>query len=135
MKISEFRKLIREEVRKVIKEETSQDIISFLETNGFVKIKNKEEYLKIIPILAQAGYSLVGGKFPLNPTPFDIGYGSYDGKPGSSGRKKERKNSIYLMRYWDEDKSGKYNKYLWLADYLDKNKINDKFPIGTPNAY
>ena len=43
MKITEFRKLIREEVRKVIKEETSQDIISFLETNGFVKIKNKEE--------------------------------------------------------------------------------------------
>ena len=107
-------------------ENPSQDIITFLKTNGFIKVRNKEEYLKVIPILTQAGYSLVGDKFPIKITPFDIDYGQ---------RRQPRKNSIYLMGYWGEDKTGEYDKFLWIADYLDKNKISNKFPIGTPNAY
>jgi hypothetical protein len=103
--------------------------VKSIEDYGFVKIRNKEEYLQAIPKLTQAGYTLVGGKFPTNPTPFDQGYGSYD---GYGGRKKERKNSIYLVKYWEDDPSNKYEGYLWFADVLDKNKISDKFPIGTP---
>ncbi len=95
---------------------------------GFVKIRNREEYLQIVPMLMEEGYSFVGRKFNTKITPFDEGYG---------GRKKPRKNSIYLMVYWenDKDKVKKYDKWLWLADYLDKNRISEKFPIGTPDSY
>ena len=123
MKKSELRQLIKEEIGKVLKENTSQNIINFLETNGFLKVRNKEEYLKVIPILTQAGYSLVGGKFPTELTPFDAGYGQ---------RRQPRKNSIYLTTYWDEDPTGKYDKFLWIANYLDTSKISEKFPKGTP---
>jgi hypothetical protein len=126
MKKQELKKLIKEEIQNVLKENTSQNIINFLETNGFLKVRNKEEYLKVIPILTQAGYSLVGEKFPTKLTPFDAGYGQ---------RRQPRKNSIYLTTYWSEDPTGKYDKFLWIADYLDKNKTSEKFPIGTPLAY
>jgi len=94
--------------------------VESIEKYGFVKIRNREEYLQAIPILTQAGYSLVGDKFPTNPTPFDKEYGS---------RRKERKNSIYLTRG-----NPKYDKknWLWIADVLDKNDIDGRFPIGKP---
>lgn len=103
-----------------------QQLIEKIEKNGFVKIRNKEEYLQIVPILEENGYSLVGDKFPVDSTPFDASY---------RHSKNDRKNSIYLMVYWNEDKIGKYDKFLWIADYLNKNKTSDKFPIGTPNCY
>ncbi len=128
MKKQELKQTIKEEIQNVLKENTSQNIINFLETNGFLKVRNKEEYLKVIPILTQAGYSLVGRKFPTELTPFDAGYGQ---------RRQPRKNSIYLMMYWgdEKDKIKKYDKWLWLADYLDKSRTSERFPIGTPNAY
>ncbi len=128
MKKSKLKQIIKEEIQNVLKENTSQNIINFLETNGFLKVRNKEEYLKVIPILTQAGYSLVGGKFPTELTPFDAGYGQ---------RRQPRKNSIYLVMYWgdEKDKIKEYNKWLWLADYLDKSRTSERFPIGTPNAY
>jgi hypothetical protein len=42
MKITEFRKLIREEVRKVLKEEDYSDKINREETNAKLFIKNEE---------------------------------------------------------------------------------------------
>lgn len=111
-----------------LNENISSNPVDFLEKNGFVKIRNREEYLKVVPMLAQAGYSIVGGEFPTDPTPFDIGYGGNDS--GYRGRRKERKNSIYLTR--DEDPQYDDKKWLWFADVLDKNKVSDKFPIGTP---
>ena len=124
MKKSELRQIIREEITKTLKENTSQDTITFLETNGFIKIRNKEEYLKVIPILTQAGYSLVGDKFPIKITPFDVGYGQ---------RRQPRKNSIYLTRHTTGPKYDE-KKWLWIADVLDKNNIDDRFPIGKPYA-
>jgi len=128
MKKTELKQIIKEEIQNVLKENTSQKIINFLETNGFLKVRNKEEYLKVIPILTQAGYSLVGGKFPTEITPFDAGYGQ---------RRQPRKNSIYLVMYWgdEKDKIKEYDKWLWLADYLDKSRTSKRFPIGTPDAY
>ena len=124
MKKLELKQIIKEEINKILKENTSQDIITFLETNGFIKIRNREEYLKVIPILTQAGYSLVGDKFPIKITPFDVGYGQ---------RRQPRKNSIYLTRYTIDPKYDK-KKWLWIADVLDKNNIDDRFPIGKPYA-
>ena len=100
-----------------------KNLIKQIETNGFIKIRNKEEYLQIVPILDENGYSFVGDEFPVDSTPFDASYRS---------SKKDRKNSIYLMLSLDNDK---HDKFLWLADYLDKNKVSDKFPIGTPDSY
>ena len=97
--------------------------VESIEKYGFVKIRNREEYLQAVPILTQAGYSLVGDKFSTKVTPFDAGYGQ---------RRQPRKNSIYLMKYWGEDETGKYEKFLWVADVLDKNDIDDRFPIGKP---
>jgi hypothetical protein len=110
----------KSESKQIIKEE----INTFLETNGFIKIRNREEYLKVIPILTQVGYSLVGDEFPIKITPFDVGYGK---------RKQPRKNSIYLTRYTIDPKYDK-KKWLWIADVLDKNNIDDRFPIGKPYA-
>jgi hypothetical protein len=31
--------------------------------------------------------------------------------------------------------SDRQDKFLWLADYLDKNRVSDRFPVGTPNSY
>jgi hypothetical protein len=38
------------------------------------------------------------------------------------------------MKYWGEDENKEilYDKYLWIADVLDKNDISDRFPIGKP---
>jgi hypothetical protein len=110
----------------MIKLTDKSDPIKSIENYGFIKIRNREEYLGIIPTLTEFGYSLVGDNFSSNSTPFDKNYG---------GRKKERKNSIYLMVYWGEDKDGKYDKWLWIADYLDKSRVSEKFPIGQPNSY
>jgi hypothetical protein len=125
MKKSELRQIIKEEISKTLNENTSQNVIDSLETNGFIKIRNKEEYLKVVPILNQYGYTFVGDKFSLNSTPFDEKFGS---------RRQPRKNSIYLMKYWSEDKTGKYDKFLWMADYLDRSRTSERFPIGTPMA-
>jgi len=114
-----------------LNEATTMDPVKSIEDYGFVKLRNKEEYLQAVPKLTQAGYTLVGGKFPTNPTPFDQGFGSH----GSfKGRRTERKNSLYLTTYWGEDPSNEYEGYLWMADYLDKSKISDKFPMGTPDS-
>ena len=104
---------------------TTDQVIDIFEKYGFVKIRNREEYLQAVPVLTQAGYSLVGDKFPTKVTPFDAGYGQ---------RRQPRKNSIYLMKYWGEDENKEilYDKYLWIADVLDKNDISDRFPIGKP---
>ena len=67
-----------------LKEALTMNPVESIEKYGFVKIRNREEYLQAIPILTQAGWSWGGGKFPKNPTPFDKEY-------RSSG--KERKNS------------------------------------------
>ena len=102
------------------------DPIKSIENYGFVKIRNREEYLGIIPTLTEFGYSLVGDNFSFNSTPFDKCYG---------GRRKERKNSIYLMVYWGKVEDGKYDKWLWIADYLDKSRVSERFPIGQPDSY
>jgi hypothetical protein len=99
------------------------DLIKQLEKNGFIKIRNKEEYLQVVPILEENGYSFVGDEFPINSTPFDASYRSSN---------KDRKNSIYLVLSLDDDRQ---DKFLWLADYLDKNRISDRFPVGTPDSY
>jgi len=39
------------------------------------------------------------------------------------------------MVYWGKDEDGKYDKWLWIADYLDKSKVSKRFPIGQPNSY
>lgn len=102
-----------------------ENLIKQIEKNGFIKIRNKEEYLQVVPILEENGYSLVGDKFPVNSTPFDASYRS---------SKKDRKNSIYLMLSLDSAISNE-DKFLWIADYLDKSRVSDRFPIGTPNSY
>ena len=108
-----------------LKEALTMNPVESIEKYGFVKIRNREEYLQAIPVLTQAGYSLVGDKFPTKVTPFDAGYGQ---------RRQPRKNSIYLIKYWGEDENKEilYDKYLWIADVLDKNDISDRFPIGKP---
>ena len=109
-----------------INEALTMNPVESIEKYGFVKIKNREEYLQAVPLLTQSGYSLVGDKFPTKITPFDAGYGQ---------RRQPRKNSIYLMKYWSDDDNGKYEKFLWIADYLNKSKTSEKFPIGQPDAY
>jgi hypothetical protein len=104
-----------------LKEALTMNPVESIEKYGFVKIRNREEYLQAIPILTQAGWSWGGGKFPKNPTPFDKEY-------RSSG--KERKNSFYFSL--DGDPELEKKKYVYLADVLDKNDISDRFPIGTP---
>ena len=111
-----------------LNEALTMNPVESIEKYGFVKLRNREEYLQAVPMLAKAGYSMVGDEFSTDITPFDIGYGGNDF--GYRGRRKERKNSIYLTRHDDPQYDDK--KWLWFADVLDKNNVSDRFPIGTP---